>query len=72
MGKVLWIGAIVLALWAGTEIMNNGVKGAFGGLFASAAPSEESDTRSIPKRAGDSALRAHQQADERRGRMLGE
>ena len=72
MGSVLKIAAIALMVWVGFELHNNGVDGAFGGIFASANSSESEDTRTIPQRAGNSASRAHQQADERRQRMLGE
>ncbi len=72
MGSVLKIAAIVLVLWVGFELHTSGVDGAFGGIFASANSSESEDTRSISQRAGNSASQAHQQADERRQRMLGE
>ena len=72
MGSVLKIAAIVLAFWVGFELHTNGVNGAFGGIFASANSSEPEDTRSTAKRVGSSASRAHQEADERRQRMLGE
>ena len=72
MGSVLKIAAIVLVLWVGFELHTHGVDGAFGGMFASANSSESKDTRTVSQRAGNSAAQAHQQADERRQKMLGE
>ena len=72
MGKVLWIAAIVLAVWVGTEIRNNGTHGAFGGLFASEAAGEGGEALTPQERARSTAQRAHQLADERRGRLLGD
>jgi hypothetical protein len=53
-------------------VHTNGVDGAFGGVFASANTNEPEDTTTITQRAGTSASRAHDEADERRQRMLGE
>jgi len=72
MGSVWKIAAVVLAIWVGIELHTNGVDGAFGGIFASADSSEPEDTGTISQMAGNSASRAHQQADERRQRMLDE
>ena len=72
MGSALKIAAVVLAVWVGFELHTNGVDGAFGGIFASENTSEPEDTRSLAQRTGSSASRAHQEADERRQRMLGE
>ncbi len=72
MGNVLKIAAIALMVWVGFELHTNGVNGAFGGIFASAESSEPEDTGTISQMAGNSASRAHQQADDRRQRMLGE
>jgi hypothetical protein len=72
MGSVLKIAAIVLVIWVGFEVHTNGVDGAFGGIFASANSSKSEDKGTLPRRAGNSASQAHQQADERRQRMLGE
>ena len=72
MGSALKIGAIVLAIWVGFEVHTNGVNGAFGGVFASADTNEPEATGSIAQRAGTSASLAHDEADERRQRMLGE
>lgn len=72
MGSALKIGAAVLAIWVGFELHTNGVNGAFGGVFASANSSEPEDTSSTAQRVGTSASRAHDEANERRQRMLGE
>ena len=72
MGSALKIGAVVLAIWVGFEVHTNGVNGAFGGVFASAHTDEPEDTRTVTQRAGTSASRAHDEANERRQRMLGE
>ncbi len=72
MGGVLKIGAVVLAIWAAFEIHSNGVHGAFGGIFASGDASEAEESLGLPQRAGAAASRAHDEADERRQRMLGE
>jgi hypothetical protein len=72
MGSALKIAAVVLVVWIGFELQTNGVNGAFGGIFASANSSETEDTRSVPQRAGSAASLAHQEADERRQKMLGE
>ncbi len=72
MGSALKIGAVVLAIWVGFEVHTNGVNGAFGGVFASADTNEPEDTTTITQRAGTSASRAHDEANERRQRMLAE
>ena len=76
MGKVLGILLFVLVIWAGLELSMNGVDGAFNGALTSFGGSQqeevERDDRSIPRRAGDSVQRAHDEADARRNRLLGE
>ena len=72
MGSALKIAAAVLAIWVGFELHTNGVDGAFGGIFGSGNSIESADDPTVPQRAGNSASRAHQQADERRQKMLRE
>ena len=72
MGSALKIAAAVLAIWVGFELHTNGVNGAFGGVFRSENSSESEAKPTTAQRAGNSASRAHEQADERRQKMLGE
>ena len=76
MGKIMSLAMLVTALWVGMEIYQEGVDGAFGGTFAALGDSdgEEAprDGRSIPRRAGDKAQAAHDEASARRTRMLEE
>jgi hypothetical protein len=68
MGRVVAIGLIVLGIWAAVELYNNGVDGAFGGVFADTyqAPAE----RSTPNRAADAFQRAYNKSEERVDRQL--
>jgi hypothetical protein len=72
MGSALKIAAAVLAVWVGFELHTNGVDGAFGGIFGSGSSSVSEAEPTAAQRAGTSASRAHQEADERRQKMLGE
>jgi hypothetical protein len=75
MGKIIGLLMTVVGIWVGMEIYMNGTQGAFDGAFASLGSSEagqDYDRRTAPQRAGDKARSAHQQADERRNRILGE
>ena len=70
MRRIFFFLFLIVAVWVGIEVMNHGMAGAFGGLFAragSTAPAPEVD-ESLPKRAGrsvDSALRAGEARVER-------
>jgi len=68
MGRVIAIGLIVLGIWGAVELYNNGIDGAFGGVFADAheAPAE----RSTPNRAADAFQRAYNKSEERVDRQL--
>ncbi len=70
MGKILIIGAIVLVVWVGLEIQNNGLEGAFNGFFAPAGQAEAEAVTSTPRRAGQSVQRAFDQDDARKTRLL--
>jgi hypothetical protein len=74
MGKALWIAAIVAVVWIGTELMNEGVEGAFGGIFGAsdAAVEHVAQQRSTPQRVGDKAQRAHDLRESRINGMLQE
>jgi hypothetical protein len=74
MGRIFGLLLGVLGIWAASEVYLHGSAGAFGGAFArfageSAAPQ---DGRSLGLRAGESVGRAHDEADARRERLLGE
>lgn len=73
MGKIIGLLLTLGCLWAGLEVYNNGVQGAFGGRLAFLEDGEKSasrDIRSIPKRAGDAVERALAEAAARRARLL--
>jgi len=72
MGKILIIGAIVLAVWTALEIQTYGVNGAFNGLFAPAGTEEAEAITSTPQRAGDRVRDAFQKGEERTNRLLDE
>jgi hypothetical protein len=76
MGKIIGLLLAVVCIWAGMEVYNNGIHGAFNGALASLeAGGDDSaprDTRSVPQRAGAAVERSHAAAEERRSRMLGE
>jgi hypothetical protein len=76
MGKILGILLVVVGIWLGLEVYQNGIQGAFGGALASlSGPADEQavrDPRSLPRRAGDAVERAHAEAEARRNRALGE
>ena len=75
MGKIIGLLMTVVGVWIGVEVYLNGTQNAFGGALAFLEESDEGgarDTRTVPQRAGDKARRAHQQADDRRNRLLGE
>jgi hypothetical protein len=74
MNRIIGIALFALAIWAGSELMNKGTDGAFGGLFGPSKPVVDAvaEQRSIPQRAGNKAQLAHDLAEQRRNRMLGE
>jgi len=72
MGRILIIGAIVLVIWAGLEIQNNGLEGAFNGFFAPAGQKEAEAITSTPQRAGNAVRKALHEGEERNDRLLGE
>ena len=75
MGKIIGLLMTVVGVWIGVEIYLNGTQNAFGGALAfldDADGGEVRDSRTVPQRAGDKARRAHQLADERRSRLLGD
>ena len=68
MGRVVRIGLIVLGIWAAVEVYNNGVAGAFGGIFANAY---EPPADGPPSgRAEDAFQRAFNKSEERVDRQL--
>ncbi len=75
MGKIFGILLMVVGLWVGMEIYQKGAQQALGGHLAFLGDSDDRenvDRRTTPQRAGDAALKAHQFADERRSRLLGD
>ena len=72
MGRILIIGAIVLAIWAAMEIQTYGIDGAFNGLFAPAGQAEAEAITSTPQRAGNKVKDAFQKGEERNNRLLDE
>ncbi len=76
MGKIFGLVTLITALWVGMEVYQKGVDAAFGGAFAVLGDSDGEDAprdgRSVPRRAGDKAQKAHDEAAARRARMLGE
>jgi len=69
---MLIIAAILLVVWAGLEIQNNGLEGAFNGFFAPAGQKEAEVITSTPQRAGNSVRKAFQAGEERNNRLLDE
>ena len=75
MGKFIGLLLTVVCLWAGLEVYNEGLHGAFGGALASLEDDEQAgpaDTRTLPQRAGAAVENAHTAADARRNKLLGE
>jgi hypothetical protein len=76
MGKIFGILLVVVGIWLGLEVYQNGIQGAFGGALATLGSSADEhairDPRSVPQRAGDAVERAHAEAEARLERMLGE
>ncbi len=75
MGKIFGILMLVVSLWIGMEIYQNGMEGALGGRLAFVGDSdgpENVERRTVPQRAGDAARRAQNFREERRNRLLDE
>ena len=75
MGRIAVIGVMVLAIWVGLTVYNEGVDRAFGGLFAGFADSSALDApadRSTPDRAADAFQRAFDKSEKRVDAMLQE
>jgi hypothetical protein len=77
MSRLIGMLLMVVAIWVGVEVYLNGTQGAFGGALASLDGSAGTDAtardpRTIPQRAGAAVGRAHEEADQRRSRLLGE
>jgi hypothetical protein len=76
MSKILGILLVVVGIWLGLEVYQNGMQGAFGGALASLGGSADEqairDPRSLPRRAGDAVERAHAEAEARLNRALEE
>ena len=73
MGRIAVIGLMVLGIWVGLTVYNEGVDRAFGGIFAGFADSparEAPDHRSTPNRAGDAFQRAFDKSESRVDAML--
>lgn len=76
MGKAFGLLFIAGLLWVGLEVYTEGSEHAFGGLFASVNTeplnADSGDRLSTPKRAGLAVERAHEAANDRLERQLGE
>jgi hypothetical protein len=48
MGRIFGILFIVLAVWTGVEVYNEGTSGAFGGLFVRLGLAEEVELEDVP------------------------
>jgi hypothetical protein len=71
-GVVILLGAI--ALWGVLEVYTEGPSRAFGGIFASsgAVEAEASVEPTLAEHRGSKVAGAHNEADDRRNRMLGQ
>lgn len=65
MGKIFGILLIVVAIWVGLTIFNEGTHAAFGGLFASSKEAADVSGRPLPRRVEASVSKAFQAHDER-------
>lgn len=72
MGKVFVILLIVVGIWTGLEVMNNGMGGAFGGLFTKVGLAEASEgpEQSGPRRTVESVDRAYRAGEDRVDRAI--
>jgi len=66
MGKILGILLIVVAIWVGLTIFNEGTDAAFGGLFASSSKdASDSSGRPVIRRVEASVSKAYRAQEER-------
>jgi hypothetical protein len=66
MGKVFGILLIVVAIWVGLTVFNEGTDTAFGGLFAGSGKEvADSDGRPLTRRVEESVSKAYRENDER-------
>jgi len=73
MGKVFGILLIVVAMWIGLTIFNEGTDAAFGGLFASREKEvANASGRPLPRRVEEIVRKAYREHDERTERSAGE
>ena len=74
MAKAIGILLMVVAIWVAGEVFTKGTHGAFGGALSrfSSAPPPTEEHRWAGERAGSSVGNAHESAEQRRNRMLGE
>jgi hypothetical protein len=73
MGRILGILLLVLGIWVGMEVYNEGVDGAFDGALAFLSDGEEGEGRpTMRMRVHDAVSSAHAEADARRERLLEE
>jgi hypothetical protein len=68
MGRIFGILFIVLAVWTGIEIYNEGTSGAFGGVLVRLGLAEEADLEDTPV-TGRAARRLNELYDESAGRV---
>jgi hypothetical protein len=68
MGKVFGILLIVVAVWVGLTIFNEGTDAAFGGLFAGGGKEVANGSgRPLPRRVEESVRKAYREHEERIG-----
>jgi len=75
MGKLFGIVVIVAGLWAGAEIYNEGSANAFDGALVRIGmveAAESGEEQHLGQRAGSKVGKAHDEADARRSKLLGE
>lgn len=66
MAKIFGILVIVIGIWVGLTIFNEGTEAAFGGLFASSVRGEMDTTgRPLPRRVEDSVSKAYRESERR-------
>ena len=66
MGKVFGILLIVVAVWVGLTIFNEGTDAAFGGLFAgSAKEADDTSGRPLPRRVEESVRNSYRAQEAR-------
>jgi hypothetical protein len=63
-GKLFGIAVIVIGIWVGLEVYQNGMGGAFGGVF-SGGREEPAASASIPQRAGASVDESYREMEDR-------